>query len=369
MRKTTIAHVKPLGFVILAVLAVSISRPTVAFADGAVEGIVKILDNTAVTVWRIDAPEVDESSTDYQFITFASGDQVSVFAGGCVQRGGKGLTWARYVNPVGEGSDKFYHGLISIPGVTSGLIRIQDLGLDAWHTVNAAQPSHLTLGYEDKSTGYADNGYYSHDNGLDKQCLASQNAFVIIAVAHRGTVTNQASSFQNLVPTLSTTMITERVSPHHYTTFADDETGLEIDDKTGVMCVAHSPQCEQTHIGHNGKDHIFPNGFPAGISLVASQFKVFWPSKFITQSYNGGIFDSFGSYGVDNSANTPPPETVHWQNACVLGAGGLNATYQVSYVLKHPSNVFINGAGGDPSAPMPDVCPTNLIPSRPDLRP
>jgi hypothetical protein len=348
---------------------VLIGAAQITFAGDAVEGIVKLSDSPAATVWRIDAPEIDESETNYRFITFAQGDQVSVFAGGCVQRGGKGLTWARYVDPIGEGSDKLYHGLISIPGVTSGLVRLQSFGLDAWHKIT--QSSYLTLGYEDIPTGYADNGYYSHDIGIGNQCSNIPNAFVIIAIAHGGAKGSPASSFENTVPTLSTTMITERVSPRRFTTFADDKTGLEIDDENGVMCVAHSPACylaPQQDVGHNGKDHIFPNGFPIGTLLVSYEFKVYWPSKFVTKTSNGGFLDKIGSYGVDDSKNAPPPETVHWQNSCTLAAGGLNATYQVSYLLKHPDNVFINGAGGDPTKPMPDTCPAKFIPSRPYIR-
>lgn len=367
MQGTPKIHEK--AYVVLISTVVSlIAGAQVAFAGDPIEGIVRLSVSPNATVWRIDAPEVDESQTDYRFITFASGDQVSVFAGGCVQRGGKGLRWARYVDPIGEGSANLYHGLISIPGLTNGLVRFQNFGLDAWHTVSAAQSSFLTLGYEDGPTAYADNGYYSHDNGLGNQCANSRDAFVIIVIAHGEAKTNPASSFENTAPILSRKMITERISPRHFTTFADDKTGLEIDDENGVMCVAHPPACTETHIGHNGKDHIFPNGFPIGTLLESYQFKVYWPSKFITQTFNGAFLDKLGSCGVDDSKNQPPPETVHWQNSCVAAAGGLNATYQVSYILTHPDNVFINGAGGNPSSPMPDTCPAKFIPSRPYIR-
>lgn len=352
--------------ILIAALIVFIAGAQIAFAGDPIEGIIRLSISPAATVWRIDAPEVDEYSTDYHFITFAPGDQVSVFAAGCVQRGGKGLTWARYVDPVGENSNKLYHGLISIPGVTNGLVRLQNFGLDTWHAIG--QSSFLTLGYEDSPSAYGDNGYYSHDNGLDNQCLNSHNAFVIIAVAHGGAKSNPASSFENTAPVLSRSMITERVSPRHFTTFAQDQAGLQIFEASGVMCVAHGTACENNlNVGANGKDHIFPNGFPVGVSLQTHQFKVFWPNKYFTQTYNGvSGFDKLGSYGVDDSTNQPPPETVHWQTSCLFA--GVNATYQVSYILKHPDNVFINGAGGDASSPMPDICPAKFIPHS-DVRP
>ena len=50
-------------------------------------------------MWKIDYPSVERSLTDYPAITFNPGDVVTLDAGGCVQSGGIGGTWKRYVNP------------------------------------------------------------------------------------------------------------------------------------------------------------------------------------------------------------------------------------------------------------------------------
>ena len=37
---------------------------------------------------------------------------------GCVNTGGSGKTWKRYLDPAGANSARLYHGLIWIPGAT-----------------------------------------------------------------------------------------------------------------------------------------------------------------------------------------------------------------------------------------------------------
>jgi hypothetical protein len=71
-------------------------------------------------MWKIDYPSVDRSLTDYPAITFNPGDVVRLDAAGCVQSGGFGSTWKRYVNP-DDGSgrlDSQYYGTVQIVGVT-----------------------------------------------------------------------------------------------------------------------------------------------------------------------------------------------------------------------------------------------------------
>ena len=50
----------------------------------------------------IDQPVITQHETVYPAVQFAPGDIVDVHADGCVQTGGWGDTWKRYVNPVGE---------------------------------------------------------------------------------------------------------------------------------------------------------------------------------------------------------------------------------------------------------------------------
>ena len=158
-------------------------------------------DTAASTVWRIEAPNVKQKETDYPEVVFHPGDTVSIDAGGCVQTGGSGLTWKRYVNPSGPNSGHLYHGLVGIPGVTNGLVRIQDFGLNTVHQIPASvSPAnfHLQLGYEDD--GYGDNGYYKHDNGTGDQCKNIFDAFVIVSIGHGGAAPVSASSFEGITP-------------------------------------------------------------------------------------------------------------------------------------------------------------------------
>jgi len=71
----------------------------------------KGINRTVVTVTE---PDVQHPAHDIQY-TFQRNDTVVVEAGGCVQTGGSGSTWKRYVNPSGPNSDRLYYGLIRIP--------------------------------------------------------------------------------------------------------------------------------------------------------------------------------------------------------------------------------------------------------------
>src|SRR5690242_11801316 len=145
----------------------------------------KIPDNGQMVVWRIDQPDVTKSRTVYPTVTFKKYDEVIVRGGGCVDTGGIlpriNRTWKRYVNPSGRDSDRLYHGRISIPGATAGLVRISHIKGE--HLVVNKFPAHddgspvvLELGYEDEDGRYNDNGYDSkHDNGTEKQCALAND--------------------------------------------------------------------------------------------------------------------------------------------------------------------------------------------------
>jgi hypothetical protein len=131
---------------------------------------------------RIDQPEVRRPFTDYPTIVFRPGDVVRIKADGCVQTGGRGRTWKRYVDPSGPNADRLYHGLILIPGMR-GLTRIKDLVARPYQvptTLAPGIPLHLRLGYEDDN--YDDNGYYAHDDGTDDQCKNVGNAWVLLEI-------------------------------------------------------------------------------------------------------------------------------------------------------------------------------------------
>lgn len=119
-------------------------------------------------------PAVTKHETTYPNVVFAPGDVLDITADGCVQRGGSGKTWARYVNPSGANTDHLYHGLIRIPTAPPAggdLVRIQTvIGRPQTVTGEGVPLSDLVLhlGYEDNR--YEDNGYDDHDDGADQQC-------------------------------------------------------------------------------------------------------------------------------------------------------------------------------------------------------
>lgn len=145
--------------------------------------------NPTTTIVRIDEPIVNQRLTEYRSVTFQPGDVVTIAAGGCVQTGGHGRTWKRYVNPSGDNSDRLYHGLIWIPGVMGGPVRVQGwVGrpLTVPPGVLPAQ-AFLRLGYEDD--GFADNSYSAHDDGTADQCKGTGGgaAWIQITIVRRAT--------------------------------------------------------------------------------------------------------------------------------------------------------------------------------------
>jgi len=139
-------------------------------------------------VWQITQPTVNQASTDYPQITFAPGKEVTVTASGCVQTGGVGHTWKRYVDPADYGTGStLYYGKISIPGATAGLVDF-DPRQPTVYTIPAnvslpASQMHLQLGYTDDH--YSDNGYANRngDNGNMDQCWGLGDASVTIDIA------------------------------------------------------------------------------------------------------------------------------------------------------------------------------------------
>ncbi len=98
-----------------------------ASPDGADDFIRTFIFDSNTIKYVIDRPNVRQSLTEYSCIRFQIGDQVTINASGCVQTGGSGDTWKRYVDPEGRNSDQYYHGLAWIPGVTPGIMRISGL--------------------------------------------------------------------------------------------------------------------------------------------------------------------------------------------------------------------------------------------------
>ncbi len=156
-----------------------------------------------ITTCRIDEPKVNRRLTAYPEITFRPGDRVTVTAGGCVQTGGSGATWKRYVNPSGPNSDRLYHGLIELPGVHSDLVRIAGVLSTPMSIPSTVDPHNaiLKIGYEDDD--YGDNGYWGHDDGTENQCRGQGNAFIELKIEHGAPPGNVVNAPFDLVWTVT----------------------------------------------------------------------------------------------------------------------------------------------------------------------
>lgn len=182
-----------------AILSYESDRSVSASAQTGDEKVTHTMNGNTET-WRIDRPNVTKRSVEYRQIKFQPGDKITVQADGCVQTGGLGDTWKRYVNPSGDNTAQFYHGLIQIPGATAGLVRFAAVtkaigsANRAWQgtlsiptTFVSPGGLFLRLGYEDDD--YSDNGYSSHDDGNNDQCKTGTNtnggaASVTIVIEH-----------------------------------------------------------------------------------------------------------------------------------------------------------------------------------------
>ena len=151
--------------------------------------------NGNTETWRIDEPNVKKPIIEFQQIRFLPGDKVRVTAGGCVQTGGHGKTWKRYLDPLPE-SDQLYHGMILIPGAigqlpADDLSRFARILIEKGTTITVKaitepRKQHLWLGYEDDD--YSDNGYWGQDEGTQGQCRIGngwvEHAFVVVTITH-----------------------------------------------------------------------------------------------------------------------------------------------------------------------------------------
>lgn len=168
------------------ILAALLFSPSARAADDTFDII--SIDNPSpnVEIVHIRQPDVKRSLTSYPQIAFAPGDSVIVNASGCVQTGGVGDTWKRYVNPSGEDSDRYYFGEIWIPGATGVMIPIAGIVGKPLHVTSGTGSAglFLRLGYSDDN--YDDNGYQDHDNGTENQCAGADGgaAEVTLTITH-----------------------------------------------------------------------------------------------------------------------------------------------------------------------------------------
>jgi hypothetical protein len=115
----------------------------------------------------ISGPEVQSRMTTYP-IPMLAGQRVSFYGWGCVQTGGHGKTWKRYVDPIAPDAPNLYTGTIEIPG-TTGSRTLRSIGQQ---TFTVQRNTTLRAGYEDGAGSYGDNGYWgrSGDDGTFDQC-------------------------------------------------------------------------------------------------------------------------------------------------------------------------------------------------------
>jgi hypothetical protein len=137
-----------------------------------------------IDIVHIRQPNVKVAVQPYPSIAFQPGDEIVVEAAGCVQTGGTGDTWKRYVHPTGDDSDKYYFGEIWIPGLTQLMQPIEGvIGRALYVPLGASTNNlYLRLGYSDDNL--SDNGYYAHDNGTENQCAGVGPAEVTLTITH-----------------------------------------------------------------------------------------------------------------------------------------------------------------------------------------
>jgi hypothetical protein len=127
--------------------------------------------------WRIDNPDVRRPEAQYREIVFRGGDSVSIEAGGCVQSGGHGRTWLRYL---GNPTNKIHYATARLPGMSS-LERLRSVLSRTLKIPRGIEADpFLHLGYVDDD--YSDNGYWGHDDGPDNQCKDEKGSFVEVTI-------------------------------------------------------------------------------------------------------------------------------------------------------------------------------------------
>ena len=100
---------------------------------------------------------MNQRQAPYTTVRFQPGDGITIQAGGCVQTGGHGATWKRYVDPRAPDAPTLYYGTIWIPGVLGDqppyILHIKDVLGTRWGVPVDANTRnlYLILGYLDGS--------------------------------------------------------------------------------------------------------------------------------------------------------------------------------------------------------------------------
>jgi hypothetical protein len=264
------------------------------------EKVSSVTSNNGNTItWTINEPDVKKASEAFYQIKFQKNDEIFITAGGCVQTGGHGETWKRYVNPSGDGNAYYYFAKIQIPGVTFGLVRMEQfLNKKLVFTLTPDESSYLILGYADDN--YSDNGYWGHDDGTENQCKGVGNAFVNIVITHNTTQ-----------------------PPPTQTTFKDfdvvatdlDENGFPLNPKWGEQVNSGQSPAFGNSLNANDYPIWLNSGFWCGTHYnfmpITYQGQVAW------EGHSNPVYDDDDYYGMitraDRAIYTTARNYIHWE--------------------------------------------------------
>jgi len=263
------------------------------------EKVSSVISNNGNTItWTINAPDVKKSSEPFTQIRFQKNDEIHITAGGCVQTGGHGKTWKRYVNPSGDGTAYYYFAKIQVPGVTSGLVRMEQfLNRKLIYPLNPDNNSYLILGYADDN--YGDNGYWGHDDGTENQCKGVGNAFVTIAITHHATPPPPTQTAFKDFDVVATDL---------------DENGFPLNPKWGKQ--VNSNQSPDFKTLNENDYPIWKNsGFWCGTHYnfmpITYQGQVGW------EGHSNSVYDDDDYYGMitrpDRAIYTTARNYIHWE--------------------------------------------------------
>jgi hypothetical protein len=170
-----------LGALLLVLLAAALAGP---FTSSASASSVNCVPTSLATYCTISEPTVTQPATSYPEVRLYAGQHVRVTdVGGCVQTGGSGKTWKRFLDPISD-SPGLYQGTLEIPGTTTGRWPLTAFFGDVTLSVNST--TSLVIGYTDSAGHYGDNGYWGRagDDGTWDQCKGLGNAYVTVKITN-----------------------------------------------------------------------------------------------------------------------------------------------------------------------------------------
>ena len=255
-----------------------------------------ISNNGNTITWTINEPDVKKSSEPFYQIRFQKGDEILITAGGCAQTGGSGKTWKRYVNPSGSGSSDHYFAKIQIPGITSGLVKMEQfLNRNLQYTLDAGNESYLILGYADDN--YGDNGYWGHDDGTENQCKGIGNAWVTITINHNTTAPPQ-TSFKDW------DVVAKEL----------DENGFPLNPRWGKQVMSNQSPDFKTF---NEKDYPIWTNSGTWCGTHYNFMPITYTGQIAWEGHSNSVYDDDDYYGpitrADRAAYTTSGEFLHWE--------------------------------------------------------